>query len=95
MGERYEKSSKQWVVCAAIKFSDGHVALGARHYSPLMRANLIEKYGDDVKQWPQEREQGFITKHDIFISREDAAKMALESGQMDTLYDALFSEDLY
>jgi len=87
----------QVVVCAAVKFADGHIALGSRHYSPLMRANLKALYCKyDVSQWPREIEQGFIDNRDRFITRQEAARIALTAGQItDTELSTLHSEDLY
>jgi hypothetical protein len=40
-------------------------------------------------------EQGFLTNTDRFVSREEAAKIAFESGQITEETTRLFSEDLY
>lgn len=42
-----------------------------------------------------EHEQGFPTSKNRFVSREEAAKIAFERGQIDKEVNGLFSEDLY
>ena len=39
--------------------------------------------------------QGFLTSDNEFVSRQDAAKIALTSGQIKEEIAELFSEDLY
>ena len=39
--------------------------------------------------------QGFITNTDRFVDREEASKIAFESGQTKELKKRLYSEDIY
>ena len=88
-------NKKRFVVCAATKYVDGHIELGSRHYSPLMRKNMEDKYGTDYKNWPEEEAQGFIDQYDIFMTRDEASKVAFEMGQIKEDFGGLFSEQLY
>ena len=82
------------IVCAAVTFNDGFMAVGARHFSPAMVNQLKMMYGGDTANWPKEVEQGFINTWDEFLTREEAAKIATELKQCEpTGY--LYSEDLY
>jgi hypothetical protein len=39
--------------------------------------------------------QGFLTNKNRFVDREEAAQIAFDAGQTETLLKRLFSEDLY
>lgn len=39
--------------------------------------------------------QGFLTNKNRFVDREEAAQIAFDAGQTETLLNRLFSEDLY
>lgn len=90
-----ENKEDRRVVCAAIKFDDDFMAVGARHFSPAMHHQLNMMYGENVKDWPKEVEQGFINTWDEFLTREEAAKIATRLGQCAEPTDYLYSEDLY
>lgn len=91
------------VVCAAIRAADGSVLLGIRHYSADMH-NQIEWRRDGSKfQHRHDEDQGFVDQHGIFMSREEAFKVAFDAKQI-TDYKAcghgldgmkLYSEGLY
>lgn len=76
---------------AAIKFK-GKIYTGKRHCDCIMKA------GKDTKTRPINGEQGFLTTKGDFVDREEAAIIALESGQIKELKfhkTMLYSEDLY
>ena len=85
------------IVCAAnrARFT-GEIVIGIRHYDPLMQKqmNSYEEfgYGDPV-------DQGFIDKHGVFLTREEAFVVATEAGQIVRRVGGdegkLFSENLY
>jgi hypothetical protein len=86
------------VVCAANKFANGLIVCGARHFDPIMRAQLDAIEGGRPSL--ADHEQGFIDQWGNFMSRTEASVVACSSGQKmrnpdvkpgDTLY----SEDLY
>ena len=81
------------VVCAANRFPDGVIILGARHWGPLMceHANLLGRRGGN-------EEQGFIDQWRVFMTREEAWLVAVDAGQI--IRDVgcsgeLYSENLY
>ncbi len=96
------------VVCAANRvvyyvegFSRHAIALGARHFDPLMR-DQIESHWLAMRgsrdQW-RASEQGFIDQWGTFMTREEALVVALAAGQR--IYRCggdekrLYSESLY
>ena len=97
------------ILCAAILFDDlrehvhqpkniqtGFVVCGRRHHNCY--ATLVVILGDD--NWQETKTdfnqtQGFITSLDMFVSREEAAKIAYVAGQVDQLHERLISEHLY
>lgn len=93
----------EYVICAAIWFNDGKeyvhqpknikegfVICGRRHHNCFMAKTLSEF--SEVKG---NAIQGFLTSKDIFLNREEAGKLAFETGQIPEITDCLFSEDLY
>jgi len=87
------------VVCAACKLSDGMILAGARHFSQNMQYQARHLYGDDVGKWPKTEVQGFLDTFDSFLTREQAAMLAVEVGQLTIeqikCWPDLHSEDLY
>lgn len=89
------------VVCAAMRNSTGDIVTGARHYDGIMRQHidrLRESNGHEV--WSKgDIEQGFIDNRGVFLTREEAHKVASAAGQIirrcggDS--EKLFSENLY
>lgn len=90
-------------MCAAIRSEDGKLLLGIRHYSADMhrqiesrmdRHKFVRRLGED---------QGFVDQHGVYMSREEAYKVAFAAGQI--LYPdrcgngldgpKLYSEGLY
>ncbi len=79
------------IVSAAI-LQDGKYYTGRRH--PFIIRHLVE----DLKyQKPIMGEQGFMTDKGIFLNRYDAAKHAIECGQIikPKWGNMLFSEDVW
>ena len=70
---------------------EGKIWTGRRHH------NVIKKIVDEcgIQVAPVHGEQGFVTECGKFLSREDAAKVAFEAGQIPKPKTTLFSEDLY
>ncbi len=85
------------IVCAAMLMRNGLIVPGVRHYSPDMRALLVQMYGDG-KYHLKVAEQGFITRDSKFVSREEAWDIAQVNGQIRRecgVSGTLFSENLY
>lgn len=79
------------IIEAAI-MQNGKMYRGLRHH--MIIRQIVQETG--IK--PVDGEQGFVTDKGEFVSREDAAKIAIECGQIKELkYSStlLFSEDLY
>jgi hypothetical protein len=80
------------IVLAAITFK-GEIYVGRRHCEILRyikERTGAKKVGG---QWPQ----GFVTSEGRFVEREEAAKIALKSGQIEKLKFSsyqLFSEEI-
>lgn len=97
---------KEKIICAAIWFDDGEkydhqpvninsgfVIAGMRHHNCFQTLAILSKdIGSHVKY---EKVQGFITTLNKFVTRERAAKIAYEAGQIKMNVGKLFSEDLY
>lgn len=87
-------SVQRRVVCAANRFRDGTIILGARHWDPLMcaHASAIGLEGGN-------EEQGFIDQWRVFMTREEAWKVAVAANQIMRRVGGdegcLYSENLY
>lgn len=82
------------IIKSAIKYPNGKIFTGKRHN------NCFEEAWKKNEPLPKKgsREQGFMTSENKFVSREEAAKIALRNGQVEKLKFSetrLFSEDLY
>lgn len=104
-----KEENKEIVLCAAIYFDDGKfhphqpkgiltgvIMCGYRHCSIFTQTGMLtsERNGMGI----YEKEQGFLTNKNRFVDRTEAAKIALESGQIKELKyweDRLDSSDLY
>lgn len=95
------------ILCAAIWFDDGigsyvhqpkniktgFVVCGRRHHNCFTTVAMISgikkerKYINEI--------QGFLTNTDMFVDREEAAKIALDANQITIKKKELYSEDLY
>lgn len=90
------------VVCAANRFpgtGNGPIIVcGARHFDNVMHA-VIDALG--LQSQAGDAEQGFIDQFGVFMTREEAATVAAEAGQLNVRRPKtvparqLFSEDLY
>lgn len=83
------------VVCAAIRDLCGQVVLGPRHFDGVMHMG-ISRLPSYTEPW----EQGFIDQSGVFMSRQEAFRVAQEAGQMVRLCGSehngrLYSENLY
>jgi len=94
------------ILCASIHFDDGNTYLyqptnitsglvfsGYRHCSiyQLLRMNVKER--NDLFIF--EKEQGFLTNFNRFVTREEGAIIAYKAGQIKEETIRLYSEDLY
>lgn len=84
---------KRRVVCAANRFSDGTIILGARHWDELMREHAMQ-----IGRMQCGAEQGFIDQWRVFMTRKEAWSVAVEANQI--IRDVgcsgeLYSENLY
>lgn len=95
------------ILCAAIHFDDGifhisqpkniqsgFVICGHRHHNCFhLLSFLVTK--EQFIFFNRNRVQGFLTDTNEFVTREIAAKIAKDAGQISEETDRLFSEDLY
>lgn len=89
----------QHIVCAAIRNKHtGLIVCGARHFDEIMHNTLKAIAGlasDELDGWV-DADQGFIDQFGKYLSREEANKIVLQTGQcVPELPNTLFSEDLY
>ena len=89
----------QVIVCAACRY--GLLILcGARHWDRVMSDQYLLAKQTGAYPGTGQFEQGFIDQFGTFINREDALKIARNSGQLEGRKKhppehLLFSEDLY
>lgn len=76
---------------AAVRAKDGQIFLGKSHAECFMAAaNIGYTMGSSADS------QGFMTNRARFVDRKEAAKIAVEAGQVDLkTIEILFSEDLW
>ena len=106
--------TKEYIVCSAIWFDDGQVhahqpfniEIGIVHMG-LRHCNCFASVGGLVKEriaaGIDEKEQGFLTSKNRFVTREEAAVIALSQGQFKDIASkehvervlTLHSEDIY
>ena len=72
----------------------GIVIVGRRHHNCLHTFNIITKLRS-VESKVGKMVQGFLTNNNLFVDREEAAKIAFESGQTAIRMKALFSEHIF
>lgn len=91
------------IVSAANKCGD-FLILGPRHWDSTMHQQykLLEKHLGENLPRPEEFKQGFIDRYGIFLTREEAWKVALAAGQIifrcggdEANGGRLYSENLY
>lgn len=74
--------------------SIGFVVVGRRHHNCFMTvAILCEHAREKMIKFPNT--QGFITKDNVFLNRQEAAEYAYKCGQTKENTQTLFSEDLW
>lgn len=76
------KSRQRRVVCAAIRAADGTVLLGVRHYSRDMHAQIAVRMDGQKFMHRHDEDQGFVDQRGVFMSREEAYKVAQAAGQI-------------
>lgn len=94
------------ILCAAIWFDDGKkydlqpyniesglVLCGWRHGCIFPQIGGLVRERQELSIY--EKEQGFLTNQNRFVTRSEAAKIAFIAGQIDEETNRLFSEDLY
>jgi hypothetical protein len=101
-------NNREYVLCAAIYFNDGQnrahlprnvkagiVVAGRRHHNCFAQLTLMFPGGEYRRAHRENLVQGFLTSEDQFVTREEAALLALAAGQIQKPLPRLFSEDLY
>jgi len=97
---------KEFILCAATWFDDGLIhAHQPKNISTGLvfcgfgHHTIFQQIGGTVGERKNlaifEKEQGFLTSHNRFVSREEAAIIAFEQKQIDKIKSKLYSEDLY
>lgn len=100
------KSTPERILAAAIWFDDGKEQL----YQPVnistglvfcgyRHCSIFQQIGGTVGLRQSlgiyEKEQGFLTSHNRFVGREEAASIAFQAGQIQHEQKTLYSEDLW
>lgn len=75
-------SDQRRVVCAAIRAMDGSLLLGIRHYSQDMHAQLEVRHDASKFYHRHDPDQGFVDQHGVYMTREEAYKVADAAGQI-------------
>jgi hypothetical protein len=70
------------VVCAAIRAQDGSILLGIRHYSKDMHEQIAHRSDHGKFMHRHDEDQGFVDQHGVFMSREEAYRVADAAGQI-------------
>lgn len=84
------KTEIELIKHAAVKSVDGQIFMAKQHADCFGKAHYIK-----VKLSSKAEDQGFVTNKGRYLTRGEAAKLALESGQIDKVTPILFSEDLW
>ncbi len=87
------------VVCAAVRFPDGVMLVGPRHYDKVMQIQFNRFY-IGASNIPNEKdgECGFLDQKGDFMTREEAYEVAKKAKQFldpNLPGPKLFSEDIY
>lgn len=86
------------VVCAAVKYTDGTMLVGPRHFDAVMNAQYHRFFNGGEAPTENRGVQGFLDQFGAFMDRFEALTIAQEAGQIRHKThpaDRLFSEDLY
>jgi hypothetical protein len=78
------------VVCAALKY--GELVIPCIRHFDNIAGSLLDALGAPDNA---DIEQGFLTSHRRFLTREKAKELAILRGQVEDNNDIMFSEDLY
>lgn len=70
------------VVCAAIRNAQEHVLLGVRHYSADMHTQINLRSDGASFRHRRHEDQGFVDQYGVYMSREEAYKVADAAGQI-------------
>jgi peroxiredoxin len=76
------QSPQRRVVCAALRAADGRVLLGIRHYSHDMHDQLARRDDRLRFQHLHDPDQGFVDQFGVYLTREEAYRVANEAGQI-------------
>ncbi len=89
----WERFETKRVVSMAACIVDGHLIVGNRHFCPIMNMT-IENLGIDHKKHDVRTDQGFVDQWGVWLSREDAWKVAKAANQIKKVFTegVLFSE---
>lgn len=106
--QNWKSLDKEFIICSAIWFDDGkeyvhqprniesgYVITGRRHHNCFMTLKVASNSNNTHLNF--EKVQGFLTNKDRFVDRKQAAIIAFDCGQIESLpkNGKLFSEDLY
>lgn len=85
---------KEMITGSAILLADGRVFTGQKPHDEILSDifHELEKNGES-QTLLTDREDGFTTSIRRFVSREDAARIAFESGQIKKRLLKLYGED--
>lgn len=70
------------VVAAAIRAADGSVLIGIRHYSRDMHAQIQHRKDGQKFVRRHDPDQGFVDQFGVYMTREEAYRVALAAGQI-------------
>lgn len=70
------------VVCAALRAQNGRLLLGIRHYSRDMHEQISHRADGHLFKHIHDPDQGFVDQFGVYMTREEAYGIALESGQL-------------
>lgn len=92
----------EFVICSAVRASDGRVIRGHRHNDAIRTLTGIPGY---EKERPHGDDQGFVTSHGRYVNRKEGCKIQKAAGIPSVLdgtkgnepylHGELYSEDLY
>ena len=95
-------NTKEYIICAAIKrkYTKRCLKNYSTEYQDIYKIELGYRHSDIIIKFYKQLElkmaaQGFFTSKGRFVSREEAAIIAFNCGQIPKQVTCLFSEDLY
>lgn len=98
-----QETAARRIVCAALRAPDGELLLGIRHYSADMRRQIDARHDGAKFKQVHDENQGFVDQYGVYVSREEAYRVAQEAGQITRPHACgngldgpkLYSEGLY